>query len=227
MVKDGRIWLSHTGVESLERCPRCFWLSYRRKIRQPEGIVSRLANRFDTVLKNYFNMYRPDLPPMVEGKLQGRLQNPFVEKYFVTIDAKYGFWGKLDECLVDDQNQLVPIDFKTSSSDPREKETLAAYQAQIDAYIYLLSQKKQNVADIGYLIYVYPDLGKYLHRGFPMVVHLVKLKGDPDRTVKRIARAIEILEGRIPKASSDCDFCAWYDKISEELAPRNLKLIED
>jgi len=100
MAKDGKIWLSHTGLENLGRCPRCFWLSYRRGIRQPEGIVSRLANRFDTVLKNYFNMYRPQLPPMVEGKLEGRLQDPFQEKYFVPIDVRYGFWGKLDECLI-------------------------------------------------------------------------------------------------------------------------------
>lgn len=52
MSKDGRIWLSHTGLETLERCPRCFWLQYKKGIRQPEGIVSRLANRFDTVLKD-------------------------------------------------------------------------------------------------------------------------------------------------------------------------------
>src|SRR3989304_8296225 len=122
MAKDGKIWLSHTGLENLGRCPRFFWLSYRRGIRQPEGIVSRLANRFDTVLKNYFNMYRPQLPPMVEGKLEGRLQDPFQEKYFVPIDVRYGFWGKLDECLITEKNQLVPVDFKTASSDPREKE---------------------------------------------------------------------------------------------------------
>ena len=189
--------------------------------------MSRLANRFDTVLKNYFNMYRPDLPPMVEGKLQGRLQNPFQEKYFVTIDAKYGFWGKLDECLIDNRNRLVPIDFKTSSTDPRDKDILAAYQEQIDAYIFLLNQNKQAVADFGYLIYVYPDMSKYLHEGFPMIIHFVKLKGNPAQTAKRIAKATEVLEGEIPKPSKDCDFCAWYDKISEELQPRNLKLIED
>lgn len=37
---------------SLFECLRCFWLQYKKGIRQPEGIVSRLANRFDTVLKD-------------------------------------------------------------------------------------------------------------------------------------------------------------------------------
>ena len=82
MSKDGRIWLSHTGLENLERCPRCFWLQYKKGIHHPEGIVSRLANRFDVVLKNYFDIYRKigEIPPLVQNKLEGKLQNPFEEK---------------------------------------------------------------------------------------------------------------------------------------------------
>lgn len=155
MSKDGRVWLSHTSLEVLQRCPRCFWLQVRKGIRQPEGIVSRLANRFDVVVKNYFDSYRVKnkFPPMVDGKLPGNLQNPFVEKYFVRINDKFGFYGKLDECLVDDEGKHSPVDFKTSSSDPREKETLDAYKSQIDDYVFLISEneKKSNrgrVSDI-------------------------------------------------------------------------------
>src|SRR3569832_905235 len=114
MSKDGRIWLSHTSLEVMQRCPRCFWLQVNKGIRQPEGIVSRLANRFDGVIKNYYDKYRAQelLHPMVEGRLEGKLQNPFVDKYFVRINDKFGFFGKLDECLVDDLGRLTPIDFK-------------------------------------------------------------------------------------------------------------------
>jgi len=219
MSKDGKIWLSHTGIETLERCPRCFWLLYRKGIRQPEGIVSRLANRFDGVLKNYFNNFRGTgrLPPMVAGKLEGALQNPFQEKYFVNINNKYGFWGKLDECLINEKNEYIPIDFKTASSDPREKEILAAYQSQIDAYIFLLSQNKKTVAGFGYLIFVYPDQSKELHNGFPMVIHVERLLGNPDRTKQRIAKAIKVLETDIPLSSANCNFCNWYKKIKVEI----------
>ena len=231
MAKDGRIWLSHTGLEGLERCPRCFWLSYRRGIRQPEGIVSRLANRFDTVLKNYFNIYRPngELPPMVEGKLNGKLEDPFTEKYFVRIDDSYGFWGKLDECLVTEKNEYIPVDFKTSSSDPREKETLPAYQSQIDAYLFLLSQNKKKIAGFGYLVYVFPDHSKNLHKGFPMIIHVVKLAGNPGKTAKKIAGAIKVLEGEIPGSFENCNFCMWRDKVGDVLekdkSPQALRLI--
>ena len=70
MSKDGRIWLSHTNIELLERCPRCFWLAINKKIKQPEGIQSRLASRFDKVLKHYFNQYRNQdaLPPLISSE---------------------------------------------------------------------------------------------------------------------------------------------------------------
>lgn len=218
MSRDGRIWLSHTGIEGLERCPRCFWLSYNKGIRQPEGIVSRLANRFDKVLKNYFDAYRAsgELPPMIVGKIEGKLQNPFQEIYFVRIDNKYGFKGLLDECLVLDNGEHVPFDFKTASSDPREKEMLPAYQSQIDAYLFLLKQNGKKTADHGYLMYVYPDEGKMLHEGFPMIIHLQKVMGDPSKTPVKIKRAIDTLEGKIPEPNPDCPFCNYKKARTDE-----------
>jgi len=61
MPKDkNKIWLSHSGLNILYKCPRCFWLKCRRKIDQPEEIVSReivsrFPDRFDRVIKIYFN----------------------------------------------------------------------------------------------------------------------------------------------------------------------------
>lgn len=97
-----KIWLSHSGVDVLYRCPRCFWLRYTYKIYQPQGIVSRLPIRFDKIIKDYFNGYRikGELPPIIKDQLKGRLQDPFQETYFYPINQKYGFFGKLDDCLV-------------------------------------------------------------------------------------------------------------------------------
>jgi len=217
MSKDGRIWLSHTGIEGLERCPRCFWLQYIKRIRQPEGIVSRLANRFDGVLKNYFDSFRGtgDLPPMVEGQLPGQLQNPFQEKYFVRINEEFGFLGKLDECLVNEKGELVPVDFKTASSDSREKELLQAYENQIDDYVFMIKRNNLKVTGYGYLIFVFPDHGKELHNGFPMIIHVVKVNGDPKKTEGRITNAMKVLKGKMPKAADDCNFCKYRKDVKE------------
>ncbi|MBI2617021.1 hypothetical protein HYW55_02745 [Candidatus Gottesmanbacteria bacterium] len=215
MSKDGRIWLSHTGIESLNRCPRCFWLQYKKDIRQPEGIVSRLANRFDVVMKGYFNQFREKntLPPLIQGKISGRLQNPFQEKYFVTLNDSYGFLGKLDECIVTESGEYIPVDFKTSSSDPRNRETLSAYQSQIDDYLFVMQQNGRSIGNFGYLIYIYPEDGVDLHNQFPMVIHVAKLSGDPQKTSKRIKDAIEVLEHPMPSSSPSCPFCNWYDSM--------------
>jgi len=208
-------WLSHSALEELHRCPRCFWLSYKEGIRQPEGIQSRLANRFDIILKKYFDSYRVKgkLPPLVDGKIKGRLQNPFRERYYFQFDDDYGFYGKLDECLIDEQGFHIPVDFKTASSDPREKETLSAYQNQIDEYLFLMEENGKKVANFGYLIYFFPEMSVELTNGFPMVIHIVKIERKVKDIKKRIEAAIKILQGPIPKSSPECVFCNWFLRV--------------
>lgn len=208
-------WLSHTALEQLERCPRCFWLAYNKKIRQPQGIQSRLANRFDIVLKHYFNQYRQkgDLPPLIKDKLKGRLQNPFQERYYFRFNNRYGFYGKLDECLVNSRGEHIPVDFKTASSDPREKETLLTYQNQIDEYLFLLEENNKKTAGFGYLIYFYPQLTDSVINGFPMVVYITKIKRKNIDIKKKIEKAINVLEKSIPNSSSDCPYCLWLEKV--------------
>ncbi len=218
MPKKDKTWLSHSGIEGMKLCPRCFWLQYRRGIRQPEGIVSRLANRFDKIIKNYFDIYREtnELPPMVQGKIDGKLENPFTETYFYHHDDKYGLYGKLDDCLVTGDEKYTPIDFKTSSSDPREKEIFPAYQSQLNAYAFLLEINKKKTTGIGHLIFFHPQEGEKLHDGFPMLVYVQTLKTNPENARKDILKAIEVLDGDIPQPSKDCHFCGWYDKVKDE-----------
>jgi len=208
-------WLSHSALEELHRCPRCFWLSYKEGIRLPEGIQSRLANRFDIILKKYFDSYRKkeNLPPIIAGKLKGRLQNPFRERYYFKLNEEYGFYGKLDECLIDEQGYHIPVDFKTVSSDPREKETLSAYQNQIDEYLFLMEENGKKVASFGYLIYFFPEMTVELANGFPMTIHIAKIERKTKDIRKRIEVAIKILQGPIPYPSEDCVYCSWFRKV--------------
>ncbi len=220
MSYNKKIRLSPSAIESLSRCPRCFWLHRNKRIVQPEGIVSRLANRFDIILKNYCDIYRKigELPPIFGKKLRGKLENPFQEKYFYNYDDKYTFEGKLDDCLITDEGKYTPIDFKTASSDPREKkEILPAYQNQMDSYTFLLEENGKKTSGGSHLIFIYPDNGKELHSGFPMVIHIVTLKTNAGEVGSRISKAIEVLEGDMPDSSPDCPFCQWYRKVGEEL----------
>lgn len=210
--KSKKIWLSATGIENFKRCPRCFWLQYRQGLRQPEGIVSRLANRFDSVIKRYFDLYRPqgELPPMIAGQVEGTLQYPFKETYFYNYNDDYGLVGKLDECLVTNNGTYTPVDHKTASSDPNERELIPAYQTQLDTYALLLEKNGHPSSGIGHLIYFYPNHGKELHRGFPMQVTVKTLKTNPQSALTELLKAIKILEGKMPRPSEDCPFCNWH-----------------
>jgi hypothetical protein len=215
MIQNKLIWLSHTAIESINRCQRCFWLSYKQKIKLPEGIQSRLANRFDIVIKKYFDFYRNkgELPGVIKNKINGYLESPFKEKYFYQFNDKYGFLGKLDECIVDGDGDYIPVDFKTSSSDPRTKPVLDAYQNQIDEYVFLLEKNKKSTKKFGYLIFFYPDLSDRLHEGFPMIIHIEKITAYPEKVTSRIEKAVKILENDIPANSTDCEFCGWFNQV--------------
>lgn len=212
-----KIWLSSTGLESQRRCPRCFWLRYNLKIYQPEGIVSRLANRYDVLVKKYFDLYRgtSDVPPLVAGQIHGRLESPFQETYFVTINQKYGYMGKLDECVIRDDGRYIPVDHKTSSSDPTQRELIPAYQFQLDSYAYLLRENRKPPAEIGHLVYFYPGEGDALHEKFPMEVTVKTLTTDPDRIRPAIDAAIRVLDGPLPSPAAECPFCAYVETVKK------------
>ncbi len=210
-------WLSATAIESMRRCPRCFWLQVNSRIYQPEGIVSRLANRFDGVIKKYFDLYRgtPDLPPLVAGQIEGRLESPFKEAYFTDIDHEYGFMGKLDECVVRADGTYTPVDHKTASSDPNTKELLPAYQFQLDSYAYLLSKNRKRPSGIGHLVYFYPAEGDKLHNGFPMQITVKTLTTNPTRVEPKLKAAVALLRGPLPAPATDCPFCMYVEKVKK------------
>lgn len=223
-MKSGKkkIWLSHSGLEILERCPRCFWLKYKEGINQPEEIVSRLPDRFDRVIKNYFERFRgsSELPPLIAGKVQGQLESPFQDVYFYDIDEDFGFYGKLDECLVTENKEYIPVDFKTTSSDPRARPILSAYQNQMDAYAFLLEKNKKKTAGFGYIFYFYPQESTELHNGFPMLLYIQKVQTHEEKMPEHFSKALQILKQPIPKSSLTCAFCSWYEGLSKILVAK-------
>ena len=210
--KKKKIWLSPTGLGLLERCPRCFWLQYRKGVRQPEGIQSRLANRFDGVIKEYFDRYRKTgtIPPLVAGAVEGALERPFQETYFYHHDGDYGLVGKLDECLARKDHTFTPVDHKTASADPRTRELIPAYQTQLDVYAFLLQESHKPPSGIGHLIYFYPAGGAELHEGFQMEVTVKTLATNTQNAKQKFLAAIAVLASPMPQPAEHCPFCAWY-----------------
>lgn len=216
---NSQILLSHSGLDILNRCPQCFWLRYNKGIYQPEGIVSRLPDRFDNIIKKYFDLYRPigELPPMIAGQIEGKLENPFQEKYYYDIDDKYLLYGKLDDCLVTNEGLYTPIDHKTTSANPRERDVIyPSHQTQLDIYALLLEKNNKKTTGIGHLIFYYPNHSDNLHQGCKIDVVVKTLKTNPKKALEIIKKSIEVIEFKKPPPPAlDCPFCNWYEKIKK------------
>ena len=217
MRDPNRTVLSHSGLSILDDCPRCFWLKYKQGIEWPEGFASRLPNRLDGILKRYFDRFREagTLPPLLAGKVQGTLQKPFQEKYYLDHNERYRFYGKLDECLILPDGLHVPVDHKTTSSDPRGKAPHPAYQKQLDAYSWLLEANGKKIAGFGLLLFYYPDEVESIETGFPFVIQMVQLQTSPAQAKKRFLRGVEILEAPLPALTPSCDFCQYTQTLSK------------
>lgn len=218
-----KITLSHSGLGILDDCPRCFWLQYNEGLRWPEAFASRLPNRFDSIIKGYFDRYRSvgSLPEFLNGKMRGRLENPLTVSYYYNLNERFSLTGKLDECLITPDGFYAPVDHKTTSSDPRYKDPHPAYQKQVDMYAFLLEANNKPSLGYGYLIFYYPDENqKEIDQGFRFVIETVRLTTHPEAARERFLRGVEALERPMPAATPSCKFCT-YVAVNQNLTNAN------
>jgi len=155
-----------TGLNLFKECPRCFWLHYNEKVHRPRGIFPSLPGGMDLVIKDYFDKYRGEMVPELEGQVEGQLMPNLdllnkwrnwrmgLEYYDKERDAV--LFGALDDCLVY-KDQYIPLDYKTRGFPVKEGDSEKYYQTQLDTYSLLISENGYNVRDFAYLVYYYPE----------------------------------------------------------------------
>jgi len=203
--------LSATTLKLFQECPRCFWLHVNKKIERPRGPFPSLPSGIDRVLKAYFDGYRHDaaLPPLIQGKLPGRLSRTDLTLGFT--DPKLGarLWGKLDDCVILPDQRLAPLDHKTRASAPDDVSySERYYKFQMDIYTLLLERNGQPAARTAYLVYYYP-LESKLHQGFQFGVTVHELTTEPEAAYEVFAGGAKCLAGPLPESAPTCEFCRW------------------
>jgi len=205
------ITLSPSKLNLLEECPRCFWLDVRKGVRRPQGLMASIVIKIDSIIKKYFDKYeqRGELPPIIRGQVRGRLPSGMPK----TLYYDYGevrLMGRPDEFLELDDGCIVPFDHKTKSKEPEEVHN--AYLLQMDVYSFLLMVKGYKTTDKAYLAYYYPcDCD--VHDGLDVNCKVVEVRTSFDRAKRVIDKAVRVLEGDIPKPSSECEFCRWKGEL--------------
>jgi len=205
--------LSASTLKLFQECPRCFWLHVNKKIERPRGPFPSLPSGIDRVLKGYFDAYRQQgrLPPLIQGKIEGRLASNALTLGFNDARTHARLWGKLDDCLVLPDNRLAPLDHKTRASAPEDLSyTQKYYQFQMDVYTLLLERDGHPVSRTAYVVYYFPVEGS-LHQGFPFEIAVHHIATNPDAAYRVFVDGCRCLEGPLPESSEACSFCRWAE----------------
>ena len=213
---DTPLKLSPNSLNLFLECPRCFWLHFNKGIKRPRGIFPSLPGGMDGVLKVYFDEYRgtDKLPPIIEGRMEGKLLNPLPKSLFYKDDKSQAvLWGKLDDALDFGDGKYAPLDHKTRGYPPKE-EIFPAYQLQMDVYDLLMEENQLPTRHLAYLVYYYPTPGQ-LHDNFPFEVVIKPVSTNPKQAKKVFGDAVKLLRSKMPDSAKTCEHCAWAEIIKQ------------
>ena len=89
------IKVSPSGTSYLLECPRCLWLQMNENKKRPRGAYPSLPDGMDNVFKKYFDEYRKrgELPPEIEGKVEGQLYNDNLAEFNKWREVDFGRGG--------------------------------------------------------------------------------------------------------------------------------------
>ncbi|MEW6722062.1 MAG: PD-(D/E)XK nuclease family protein [Candidatus Micrarchaeota archaeon] len=208
--------LSPSSLSLFSECPRCFWLDIKKKIKRPGGPFPSLPSGMDSVLKRYFESFRAGgkMPPEL-ASLKGVILFSGPELPQWQNNRKGLRWadrrgnvlrGAVDEILVKN-GMLAVLDFKTRGF-PLKPDTHEHYQDQVDIYSFLLEKNGRRTEPYAYLLFFHPE---EVRRNGEVAFHkdLVKMDVSPKSAERLFRRALRALDGRMPKAAKDCDFCRF------------------
>ncbi len=208
---------SPSSLSLLKDCPRCFWLKFNKDIKRPEGIFPSLPSGMDKILKIHFDsfMRKGELPPELKELKDVKL---FDDEELLKVwrsnfkgipwEDKEGnlFRGAIDNILKKG-NKLIVLDYKTRGY-PLKEDTHEHYQNQMDIYNLLLRKNNYKTEDYAYLLFYHPD--QVNEKGDVVFnTDLIKMKISIENAENIFKNALEVLKGKIPKASEECEYCRW------------------
>lgn len=206
-------------------CARCFWVEMHENVKKPAGPYGEFHASIQLAFIKYTDQYRAKgtLPSELQGKVQGEfLPDEELMKRF--RDSKRGLSyrdetldmllrGHLDECIVreeDGKRLYSPLKFKTRGFESVDENHDQHSQLQLDCFDFLLRKNGYETDSTGYLVYYIPE--EVRESGEVMFnVQVIRHVTEAERAMNLISQAVAVLNGAMPKAGGDCEYCAWGD----------------
>ena len=210
--------LSPSAISLMKNCPRCFWMKLRKNFKRPSGPFPSLPSGMDKILKVYFDSFRkkgsvPSEVSRMDKNLKLFADTETLKEWRKTMKGLIWedgqgnvIFGGLDDVFVKN-GKLVVTDYKTGGYPP--KDTLSTrYKAQLEMYSFLLRKNGEKTENYGYILYYHPlEVQNSAKVKFNIVP--VKVRLDIKNAESDIRKALSLLKKKIPKPSSDCEYCDW------------------
>lgn len=226
--------ISRTKIELFTQCPRCFYLDGRLGVPRPKGPPFALNSAVDTLLKKEFDLHRAKQTAHPLMKAYGIEAVPFDHKRMeewrdslkrgvATVHKPTNLFvrGGVDDVWVNPQGELIIVDYKATSKEGKitlDDEWKVQYKRQMEIYQWLFRQNGFQVSPTGYFVYVNGKTDRKAFDGrLEFDVAVIPYEGDDswiEETLHDLKACLE--DDSIPNASPDCEFCTYYDLVTEE-----------
>jgi len=110
------------------------------------------------------------LPPIIEGKVTGRLAVGMPKTLKYELNNGIIVWGRPDDYLKLEDSNIVAFDHKTKSKAPESVHP--SYQLQLDVYSFLLKAMGCETTDKAYLAFYYPLMNVNCTKACRLIVKL-------------------------------------------------------
>jgi hypothetical protein len=203
-----------------EGCKRCFFLKVKHGLAQPSIPLPSVFSTIAYLQKEYYAGKRTDLlsPRLPPGSIE--YGEKWVQSRRIELPGCAStcyIKGRFDIVARLDDGAYAVLDFKTS--DPNEEKS-SMYSRQLHAYAYALENPEEGalglspVSRLG-LVYFTPDHCERTGPERQIIggrMQWVEVRLDADGFLNFLAGVVNLLDGPLPKASEECEWCAYYQQ---------------
>jgi CRISPR/Cas system-associated exonuclease Cas4 (RecB family) len=223
--------LSRSKIENFMHCPKCFYLDRRLGIGQPPGYPFNLNTAVDTLLKKEFDTHRAKhkIHPLMKAyglnavpfshEMMDEWRENFKGVQYLHEPTNFIVTGAVDDLWQGENGKIIVADYKATSKTTQvtlDADWQDGYKRQMEIYQWLLRHNGLEVSNTGYFVYCNGKTDREAFDGkLEFDIDLLPYTGDDSWVEGTLSEIKECLDGEIPKASTECDYCNYRKAVSE------------
>jgi CRISPR/Cas system-associated exonuclease Cas4 (RecB family) len=227
------IKISRSKLSLFLNCPRCFFLNYKNKIKQPDGFPFTLNNAVDELLKKEFDYYRLKQEPHPNFKENNIKAVPFkhakIDEWRDSLhkgiryqipETNIEIFGGIDDVWINTETgNLMIVDYKATSKKGEvslDADWQINYKRQVEIYQWLFRKNGFNVSNTAYFVYTNArkDVDRFDNQ-LKFKTSFIPYEGNAswiDNTIDDIRQCLG--SNNIPEHGENCKYCKYSMAIS-------------